>query len=35
MREFAVGRGAAVFIALFMVMYAPSLYHHWLHRLFF
>ncbi len=36
MRDIAVGLIVAVFIALFMVyMYEPSLYHHWLHRLFF
>ena len=35
MRDFAVGLGVAIFIALFTIyLYQPSLYHHWL-RVFF
>ena len=36
MRDFAVGLGVMIFIALCMIyVYEPSLYHVWLHRLFF
>jgi len=35
MRDFAVGLGVAIFIALFIIyLYQPSLYHHWF-RVFF
>ena len=36
MRDIAVGLIVAIFIALFMVyVYEPSLFHLWLHRLFY
>ena len=35
MRDFAIGLGVAIFIALFTIyLYQPSLYHHWF-RVFF
>jgi hypothetical protein len=35
MRDFAVGIGVAIFIALFIVYtYQPSIYETWFHRLF-
>ena len=36
MRDIAVGLIVAIFIALFMIyVYQPSLFHTWLHRLFY
>jgi hypothetical protein len=36
MRETAVGIGVSIFVALCMIyLYAPSLFHLWMRRLFF